>query len=294
MVLQLWRSESLGRCAFEISILTFPALIGFDHSQDCKATHRRDRPVEPSAFGLNNISTGPFYDHAEFKKRPERRLRDWERDNDAWNNHAPDGVGRQGKKRMMERMRKAAKNFEEESDPDDWFRNLRNMRSRETDGPLSRSDRDGDRRRDRDKRDKDRARNWDLYRARRRDRDRKRERERESDNARGRHRVEQDRPSEQGHDKAYPDRERIKISFKHNLPPRPPSTTRPSLLARIGDPDPVDSPGPSKKSSQRDRSGTLSFSIRGAGQRATGDDSYTQHRPAGDRPGPRYQGGYGR
>lgn len=249
--------------------------------------------MEPSAFGLNNISTGPFYDLAEFKKRPERRPRDWERDNHVWNDHAPDGVGRQGKKKMMERMRKAAKNFEEDSDPDDWFRNPRNMRSRETVGPLSRSDRDGDRRRDRDKREKDKARDWDLHRARGRDRDskRERERERESDNARGRHRIEQDKPSERGHDKAYPDREKVKINFKHSLPARPPSTTRPSLLARIGGSDSVDSPGPSKK---RDRSGTLSFSIKGAGQRTAKDDSYSHHYPVGDRPGPRYQGGYGR
>lgn len=188
----------------------------------------------------------------------------------------------------MERMRKAAKNFEEESDPDDWFRNSRNMRNRETGGALSRLDRDGDRRRDRDKREKDRARGRD------RDRRRERERERESDNARGRHRVEQDRPSERGHDEAYPDREKVKINFKHSLPPRPPSATRPTLLARMDGPDSVDSPGPSRESLQRDRSGTLSFSIRGAGQRATRDDSYSHHRLVGDQPGPRYQGGYGR
>lgn len=189
-------------------------------------------------------------------------------------------------------MRKVAQSFEEESDPDDWFRNSRNMRNHDSIGRLSRLDRDGDRRWDRDKREKDKDRDWDLHKARGRDRGRKRERE--SDNARGWHRVEQDRPSERGHDKASPDREKVKINFKHSLPARPPSIARPSLLSRIGGPGSVDSPGPSQKSLQRDRSGTLSFSIKGAGQRATIGDSYSHHRPVGDRPGPRYQGGYGR
>lgn len=274
--------------------MLFPAPLTSDYCQDCKAVHRRDKPAEPSAFGLNNISTGPFYDLAESRKRPERRPRDWERDNDAWNNHAPDGVGRQGKRKMMERMRQAARNFEEDSDPDDWFGDSRNTRNRGFVGPRSRLDRDVDSRRDRDRerqrerdrdRDRDRDRNQESHKDRGRDRDRRRERDKEK----GRRRVEQDRPSERDHDQVSLDRDKVKINFKHSLPARPSSTARPSLLERISGPDSADKSGPSEKSLQRIRGGNLSSSIRGAGQRATGDDLYSHHRP-----GPRYQGGYGR
>jgi len=192
----------------------------------------------------------------------------------------------------MERMRQAARNFEEDSDPDDWFGNSRNTRNRGFVGPRLRLDRDVDSRRDRDRerqrerdRDRDRDRNQESHKDRGRDRDRRREKDKEK----GRRRVEQDRPSERDHDQVSLDRDKVKINFKHSLPARPSSTARPSLLERISGPDSADKSGPSEKSLQRIRGGNLSSSIRGAGQMATGDDLYSHHRP-----GPRYQGGYGR
>ncbi|KAF9451703.1 hypothetical protein P691DRAFT_662602 [Macrolepiota fuliginosa MF-IS2] len=98
---------------------------------DCQGSKRYDKPDEPSAFGLYNISTGPFYDPNESgaPARQERRLRDWEQEDD-WGKHAPDQVGRQGRRKMMEKMRRNAQRFEEVSDPDDWFGNARNVRNR--------------------------------------------------------------------------------------------------------------------------------------------------------------------
>ncbi|KAF5363675.1 hypothetical protein D9756_000646 [Leucocoprinus leucothites] len=219
---------------------------------DCKAAHRRDKPAEPSAFGHHNISTGPFYDLEEYGTRPERRLRDWERDAGAWNMHAPEGVGRQGRKKMMEKMRRSAQRFEEESDPDDWFGNSKNARNRGV-GPHShsRSDRDRDRRRDRDRerqreRDRERQRERDRERQRerdrevqrdrerdrehnrRRDRDRERERERdrdrEMDRDRDRDRAEHGRQIERDHTQASgigrDGRDKVTINFKNIDPSR--------------------------------------------------------------------------
>ncbi|KXN90248.1 Protein air1 [Leucoagaricus sp. SymC.cos] len=296
---------------------------------DCKAAHRFNKPEEPSAFGLHNISTGPFYDPdtASTSSKPERRLREWEREDHTWSMHGPVDVGKQGRKKTMERMRKSAQKFEEESDPDDWFGNPRNVRNRGAPTPTSysRSDRDWDRRRDRDReRQRDRDREIERQRNRERDWERDRDWRREQDRERERDYWERDKERDRTRDREWgreqqrrPERDEggsrdqassggkgggVKITFSNSigrgrnflppsLPARPSTDSRPRLLDRISeDTNPRSYPGNTLPRVNNSNS----LSIRGAGRRQGRDDDRNNYRAGREQPGPRYQGGYGR
>lgn len=287
--------------------LSYHLVADLRHPQDCRGPKRYDKPAEPSAFGLYNISTGPFDDHDESGTglQRERRLRDWEREDQFgdWGKYAPDHVGRQGRKKMMERMRKSAQRFEEESDPEDWFENPRNARSRgafPSSSSNTRRNWEGDRQRDKDREwQRDREHHRDIDRERERDRRRERDRERERDRDRERSRRREkgrDEERRQGREKNQDNAHDMKIKFsasigagRNPLPPLPPGLPirpqvqlRPSLLDRLSD-HPLGDLPPSRNGSQP-RNAT-SLSIRGASQKQGLDEDHRSHRP-------QYRGGY--
>lgn len=101
--------------------------------QDCEVVqHPPDFPIEPSAFSSYNTLSGPFSDAPVQIQRHRRELRDWENDTtipDRWGFDAPNNVGRQAKNKNKARLEERARELEED-DPDDWFGNPRNARSR--------------------------------------------------------------------------------------------------------------------------------------------------------------------
>jgi hypothetical protein len=105
--------------------------------QDCKdLPHRTDLPREPSAFSSYNIMSGPFFDPAaEPMPKASRRTepRDWRKCNDflgGWGNHAPENVGKQGRKKNMAKMERSASQQAVDADTDDWFENPINAGNR--------------------------------------------------------------------------------------------------------------------------------------------------------------------
>lgn len=184
----------------------------------------------------------------------------------------------------MEKLRKSAQRFEEESDPEDWFGNHRNVKIRgaAVDSPSNsrqERERERDRRKERDKerwrereRERERERrerDREMDRARGRERESSRERDRGRERERGREQErqqERDRDQERDHGRDQPSSGargggggKVKISFpksfgegRHLLPPPPPDLptrpaahSRPSLLDRIGD-RLTDDPPPSR------------------------------------------------
>lgn len=87
-----------------------------------------DCPREPSAFGRYNTSIGPFADeHSESSQRRTKR-REWELEgnfDDGYGFMGPSDVGRRGRDKERERMRKHAKEIDltQDDDDDDWFNN---------------------------------------------------------------------------------------------------------------------------------------------------------------------------
>jgi len=88
-------------------------------NQDCHELSRTRSPGEYSAFGSNNVMTGPFYDPSQKPKTSTSRSRprDWEDANPMFKG-AP---GRQGRMKSMAALEK--KSRQAEDDPDDWFGN---------------------------------------------------------------------------------------------------------------------------------------------------------------------------
>ncbi|PFH52703.1 hypothetical protein AMATHDRAFT_107883, partial [Amanita thiersii Skay4041] len=100
---------------------------------DCEELpHRHDIPVEPSAFSLNNMLSGPFYDSTEQLQslsNKDRCRSEIDKDTSEWLQNLPDEVGKQGRKKHMERMEKRARE-QEQVEEDDWFGNSTNLRIR--------------------------------------------------------------------------------------------------------------------------------------------------------------------
>ena len=87
--------------------------------QDCQDLISTRLHGEYSAFGNNNVMTGPFYDPSQ-KPKPsslKSRTRDWERADQMFK----DAPGRQGRMKSMATLEK--KSRQAEDDPDDWFGN---------------------------------------------------------------------------------------------------------------------------------------------------------------------------
>ncbi|KAG6831610.1 hypothetical protein H0H92_009083 [Tricholoma furcatifolium] len=102
-----------------------------DERQDCQdAPHREDIPEEYSAFSEHNTLSGPFFDSAKVPSKPKRRRHE-PRDDlpPSWGN-VPDNVGKKGRRKNAARMERGAQEQAAEDDPDDWFGNLKNARSR--------------------------------------------------------------------------------------------------------------------------------------------------------------------
>ncbi|KAK0491018.1 hypothetical protein IW261DRAFT_1435232 [Armillaria novae-zelandiae] len=90
---------------------------------DCtNAPHAYGVPEDCSAFGSNNLHTGPFAKVNEAVVRPtisRRGARDWEKEIDI-----VDNVGRKGKRKAIEMLGRSARR-QLEDDDDDWFRKRR-------------------------------------------------------------------------------------------------------------------------------------------------------------------------
>ncbi|KAK0190952.1 hypothetical protein F5146DRAFT_1046399 [Armillaria mellea] len=88
---------------------------------DCSnAPHAYGVPEDYSAFGSNNLLTGPFAEVNDVDVRPtiaRRGARDWEKEMDI-----VDNVGRKGKRKAIEMLGRSAQR-QLEDDGDDWFRN---------------------------------------------------------------------------------------------------------------------------------------------------------------------------
>ena len=91
--------------------------------QDCQDRSKTRSPEEYSAFGNNNVITGPFYDPSHKPKSPplRSRIRNWERAEDKFK----DAPGRQGRMKSMAALEKKSRQVED--DPDDWFGNNNNL-----------------------------------------------------------------------------------------------------------------------------------------------------------------------
>ena len=184
----------------------------------------------PSAFSQFNIFTGPFSDNIDAPPVHARAPRDWETNEsfgDGWGASAPINVGKRARNKDRMRMEQRAREIEELSDQDDWFRNSRNVRNRGMDGGGStRRERDGGskdvkfrfgqpgKRFDSPPRGPsllDRLHGGDddkRSRHRRRDRDRDRERERERGRGERHHR---DRDRERERDREQDDESNLRI-----------------------------------------------------------------------------------
>ncbi|KAK7049536.1 hypothetical protein VNI00_005567 [Paramarasmius palmivorus] len=93
---------------------------------DCKAIpHNGDVPAEGSAFGSNNLFSGPFADFTADQPsttRPEPQ--EWEKE-EYWGDRVPTNVGKKGRKKEMATL-KAQQRDEDESG--DWFEPLPSLR----------------------------------------------------------------------------------------------------------------------------------------------------------------------
>ncbi|XP_006460080.1 hypothetical protein AGABI2DRAFT_117040 [Agaricus bisporus var. bisporus H97] len=290
---------------------------------DCEGSKRYDKPDEPSAFGLYNVSKGPFYNPKELGAtiQHERRLRDWEHDDRRfgdWGKYAPDNVGRQGRKKMMERMRKNAKIFEEESDPEDWFRGAKNRiappiptqprlaRKGREDRQMDRErqkdkdrngereqrdndkdryrrrgtyqDRESDRRRGMDNRDRGKGRDRDLGRESHRERDRDGDRDRDREGERGKS-QERNGTRDEGLRRHPNDSSKVKIKLPQT------SAGKTSLHPGLPPRPPAQSQPTLLARLSDPVPESPSLSIKGAGKKRNRDDRRSYQ--------PQYRGGYG-
>ncbi|KAG6861595.1 hypothetical protein C0995_014502 [Termitomyces sp. Mi166 len=109
----------------------------FGHwGDDCEdVPHREDVPDEYSAFSEHNTLSGPFFDSVTERsalktRRHERRDRDpYYGLPPSWGN-VPDNVGKKGRRDNTAKMERRAQEQAIEDDPDDWFGNPQNARSR--------------------------------------------------------------------------------------------------------------------------------------------------------------------
>ena len=105
----------------ETSVLISTKLMSSDNTdlQDCHDLSSNRSPGEYSAFGRNNVMTGPFYDPSQKPKASSSRsrTRDWERADQTFKG-APGRQGRMKSKAALEKKSRQA-----EDDPDDWFGN---------------------------------------------------------------------------------------------------------------------------------------------------------------------------
>ncbi|KAG5727492.1 hypothetical protein E4T56_gene11992 [Termitomyces sp. T112] len=103
---------------------------------DCEdVPHRESVPDEYSAFSEHNTLSGPFFDSATEPSSSKIRRRE-HRDRDSyydlppsWGN-VPDHVGKKGRRDNTAKMERRAQEQAAADDPDDWFGNARNVRSR--------------------------------------------------------------------------------------------------------------------------------------------------------------------
>jgi len=101
--------------------------------KDCdEVPHRYDRPEEPSAFSLHNVTGGPFYDPEKERAITSKAPRSHRRNDDTyddWAKDIPNEVGKQGRKKNMARLEKRARE-QEQPDEDDWFNKPGNLQIR--------------------------------------------------------------------------------------------------------------------------------------------------------------------
>jgi protein AIR1/2 len=102
-----------------------------------------DFPREPSAFSTHNTMSGPFFDPAAEPVRYQASYRDHSEHgklSESWGMDAPSNVGKQGRTKDRVKLEKRFREQEAASDPEDWFVNPANARSRgmRADGPLNR------------------------------------------------------------------------------------------------------------------------------------------------------------
>jgi protein AIR1/2 len=91
---------------------------------DCdELPHRDHRPEEPSAFSLENIRSGPFYDpNKESIKKAridDNKVEEYLGYND-WAKGIPEDVGKQSRKKNKARLERREQE-QEQGDEDDWF-----------------------------------------------------------------------------------------------------------------------------------------------------------------------------
>ncbi|KAG8218487.1 hypothetical protein J3R82DRAFT_4120 [Butyriboletus roseoflavus] len=96
--------------------------------------HPATFPTEYSAFSSHNVMSGPFYDPAAEPVSMKRGQRDrenevdWPRLPDDWDAGASIDVGKRGKNKDKERLEKRFR--EQEDEGEDWFNDIRNMKSK--------------------------------------------------------------------------------------------------------------------------------------------------------------------
>lgn len=106
------------------------------------ASRPPEYPREPSAFSLHNIMSGPFADNELpiISSRP-RRQREWEREgnfDDGYGFAGPSNVGKRGRDKEKDRMRRRAFDAQApEDDEDDWFGNRDRRRPQKESAPQS-------------------------------------------------------------------------------------------------------------------------------------------------------------
>ena len=102
-----------------------------------------DFPREPSAFSTHNTMSGPFFDPAAEPAQYQASYRDHGGDDklpESWGINAPSNVGKQGRSKDRVKLEKRFREQEAASDPEDWFVNPANARSRglQANAPLNR------------------------------------------------------------------------------------------------------------------------------------------------------------
>ena len=99
--------------------------------KDCQeVSHVYDRPQEPSAFGLHNTVSGPFYDQSKEPANYVSSSNYGAQDLDDWSTRVPSNVGKQGRDKDRAKLEKRFR--EQEANDVDWFANPRNAKNRNT------------------------------------------------------------------------------------------------------------------------------------------------------------------
>uniref|UniRef100_A0A0W0FJL9 CCHC-type domain-containing protein n=1 Tax=Moniliophthora roreri TaxID=221103 RepID=A0A0W0FJL9_MONRR len=99
---------------------------------DCKVTpHNGDAPAEYSAFGSNNLFSGPFADFsADQASTTRHEPQEWEKE-DYWGDRVPTNVGKKGRKKEIATLK-----AQQRDEDDDWFAPLQPIRRPNASGKM--------------------------------------------------------------------------------------------------------------------------------------------------------------